>query len=145
MRRHRLVLAALTLGMLHGVAPLAREQQPRTDVLKVPEGSARLPAEFMQLLQTNPYAFFRFVNRPWASRVCDAFGRDRDALVKVRLHGDAHVEQYAFTDTAYGLDDFDDTAEGPAVIDLPTTGIVVPPGAQVAVSDGGNFIMTFNR
>ncbi|WP_187369321.1 hydantoinase/oxoprolinase family protein [Baekduia soli] len=38
-----------------------------------------------------------------------------------------------------------DVVQGPAVIDLPTTGIVVPPGAQVAVSDGGNFIMTFNR
>jgi hypothetical protein len=118
MFRLRLVLVALTLGVLQGVVPLAREQKPRTDVLKVPEGSVRLPAEFMQLLRTHPYAFFRFVNRPWASRVCDAFGRDRDALVRVRLHGDAHIEQYAFTDTAYGLDDFDDTAEGPAVIDL---------------------------
>src|SRR5580765_6647029 len=114
----RLVLVALTLGLLRGAVPLAGEQKPGTEVLKVPEGSARLPAEFVQLLKTHPYSFFRFVNRPWASRVCDAFGRDRDALVRVRLHGDAHIEQYAFTDTAYGLDDFDDTAEGPAVIDL---------------------------
>ena len=112
----RVVLVALMLGLVLGTMPLAQDQKPRTDVLKVPPGSARLPAEFAQLLQTHPYAFFRFVNRPWASRVCDAFGRD--ALVKVRLHGDAHIEQYAFTDTAYGLDDFDDTAEGPAVIDL---------------------------
>ena len=36
----------------------------------------------------------------------------------VRLHGDAHLEQYAFTDTAFGLDDFDNTTEGSAVIDL---------------------------
>ena len=118
MFRLRPLLVALMLGLLHGAVPLAQDQKPRTDVLKVPTGSARLPSEFVQLLQTHPYAFFRFVNRPWASRVCDAFGRDRDALVKVRLHGDAHIEQYAFTDTAYGLDDFDDTAEGPAVIDL---------------------------
>jgi N-methylhydantoinase A len=32
---------------------------------------------------------------------------------------------------------------GPAVIDLPTTGIVVPPGTTVVRSDGGDFIMTF--
>jgi len=118
MFRSRFVLIALTVGLLHGAAPLARQPKPRTDVLKVPSGSERMPAEFVRLLRTHPYAFFRFVNRPWASRVCDAFGGDRDALVKVRLHGDAHVEQYAFTDTAYGLDDFDDSAEGPAVIDL---------------------------
>lgn len=34
---------------------------------------------------------------------------------------------------------------GPAVIDLPTTGIVVPPGATVTVSGGGNFVMTFEN
>ena len=116
MLRSRFLLVVLTLGLLHGAMPLAQDQKPGTDVLKVPAGSARLPAEVAQLLRTHPYAFFRFVNRPWATRVCDAFGRD--ALDKVRLHGDAHIEQYAFTDTANGLDDFDDTAEGPAVIDL---------------------------
>jgi hypothetical protein len=36
----------------------------------------------------------------------------------VRLHGDAHVEQYGLTSQAHGLDDFDDSAEGPAVVDL---------------------------
>jgi N-methylhydantoinase A len=32
---------------------------------------------------------------------------------------------------------------GPAIIDLPTTGIVVPPGTTVTGSGGGNFTMTF--
>ncbi|MCW3065715.1 MAG: hydantoinase/oxoprolinase family protein [Solirubrobacterales bacterium] len=32
---------------------------------------------------------------------------------------------------------------GPAVIDLPTTGIVVPPGTQVVQSTGGDFVLTF--
>jgi N-methylhydantoinase A len=32
---------------------------------------------------------------------------------------------------------------GPAVIDLPTTGIVVPPGTTVVRSDAGDFTMTF--
>jgi N-methylhydantoinase A len=33
--------------------------------------------------------------------------------------------------------------DGPAVIDLPTTGIVIPPGTSVVRSDVGDFIMTF--
>ena len=36
----------------------------------------------------------------------------------MRLHGDAHVEQYAVTDDSRGLDDFDDSALGPAVVDI---------------------------
>jgi N-methylhydantoinase A len=32
---------------------------------------------------------------------------------------------------------------GPAVIDMPTTGIVVPPDTRVTRADGGDFIMTF--
>ena len=39
-------------------------------------------------------------------------------LPTTRLHGDAHIEQYALTRAARGLDDFDDSAVGPAVIDL---------------------------
>jgi hypothetical protein len=34
------------------------------------------------------------------------------------LHGDAHVEQFALTKDAWGLDDFDDSARGPALIDI---------------------------
>jgi N-methylhydantoinase A len=34
---------------------------------------------------------------------------------------------------------------GPSVIDLPTTGIVVPAGAQVTRSDAGDFILTFEE
>jgi N-methylhydantoinase A len=37
-----------------------------------------------------------------------------------------------------------DEVVGPAVIDLPTTGIVVPPGATLTISDGGNFVLTFD-
>jgi hypothetical protein len=50
--------------------------------------------------------------------VCAEFSADLPALTRVRLHGDAHLEQYAFTASAHGLDDFDDTSEGPSVIDL---------------------------
>ena len=36
----------------------------------------------------------------------------------MRLHGDAHVEQFALTQDAWGIDDFDDSARGPAVVDI---------------------------
>ena len=36
----------------------------------------------------------------------------------VQLHGDAHLEQYAFTKSAWGLDDFDDSTRGPALVDI---------------------------
>ena len=49
--------------------------------------------------------------------LCDAF-RDVSDLPIGRLHGDAHLEQYAFTEDAWGLADFDDTARGPEFIDI---------------------------
>ena len=84
----------------------------------MPRTAEPMPRELVVILRQSSYDFFRAVNREWARRVCDAFQGDRDALTAVRLQGDAHIEQYAVTDSAYGLDDFDDTAEGPAVIDL---------------------------
>lgn len=84
----------------------------------LPVGAASLPPPVIRSLRMSPHAFFRIVNRAWASRVCDAFTKELASLGSVRLHGDAHVEQYAVTDNGYGLDDFDDAAEGPPVIDL---------------------------
>ena len=69
-------------------------------------------------LKATPHAYFRFVNRAWTQAVCTAFAGDVADLPAVRLHGDAHVEQYSVTDDAYGLDDFDDSATGPAIIDI---------------------------
>jgi hypothetical protein len=43
----------------------------------------------------------------------------------VTLHGDAHVEQYAVTELGRGLTDFDDSASGPAAIDLARFGVSV--------------------
>jgi len=36
----------------------------------------------------------------------------------VRLHGDAHVEQFALTKDAWGLDDFDDSTRGSSFVDI---------------------------
>ena len=48
--------------------------------------------------------------------MCEVFADVPDAPI-VRLHGDAHVEQFAFTKDAWGLDDFDDSARGPTFVD----------------------------
>lgn len=69
-------------------------------------------------LAARPMAFFRFVNRAWTHEVCAAFATESSSLPSARLHGDAHIEQYAVTADARGLDDFDDSSRGPAVVDI---------------------------
>ncbi len=96
------------MGAAHGSEPLRAE----------PESLQRAAPELIARLKADPYNYFRFVNRPWIARVCEVFGRDLEELPIVRLHGDAHVEQFAMTRDAWGLDDFDDSSRGPAVIDI---------------------------
>ena len=111
LRRFAWALAVLALaftGEAHGAAPL------RPD----PESLERATPELIKRLRADPYDYFRFVNRSWIARVCDDFGRDLEGLPVIRLHGDAHVEQFALTQDAWGLDDFDDSASGPAVVDI---------------------------
>ena len=79
---------------------------------------AAAPPELRIQLSARPLAFFRFVNQAWTHEVCEAFADESGRLPLARLHGDAHVEQYAVTAGARGLDDFDDSARGPAVVDL---------------------------
>jgi hypothetical protein len=73
--------------------------------------------ELQERLREDPLVYFRFVNAEWAGRVCAEFREVLHLLPSVILHGDAHVEQYAVTATERGLDDFDDAARGPSVID----------------------------
>jgi hypothetical protein len=82
-----------------------------------PVALAGAPAALVDQLRADPFTYFRFVNHPWIARVCEAFA-DVPLGPAVRLHGDAHVEQFAVTRDAFGLDDFDDAAQGPAVIDI---------------------------
>ncbi len=77
-----------------------------------------LPPDQRTLLRSDPYAYFRFTNTLWAQEVCGHFGRRISQLPWGPLHGDAHLEQYAYTSTDHGLDDFDDAAFGPPVIDV---------------------------
>jgi hypothetical protein len=75
------------------------------------------PVELIDRLRADPFTYFRFINRAWTERVCEAFA-DLTSPTIVRLHGDAHVEQFALTQDAWGLDDFDDSTRGPAFIDV---------------------------
>jgi hypothetical protein len=99
------------------VAALGAERDPGP-IRAAPKSLEQATPELIKRLRAEPYAYFRFVNRPWIARVCDLFARDLEELPLVRLHGDAHVEQFAVTQSAWGLDDFDDSARGPAVVDI---------------------------
>jgi Uncharacterized protein conserved in bacteria (DUF2252) len=102
------VISVAVMGTAHAAGPL------RAD----PESLGRAAPELIERLRADPYNYFRFVNRPWIARVCDDLGSDLRDLPVVRLHGDAHVEQFAIAQDAWGLDDFDDSARGPAAIDI---------------------------
>jgi hypothetical protein len=102
------VISVAVMGVARGSGPLRAE----------PEALERAAPALIERLRANQFDYFRFVNRSWIARVCDVFGGDLRDLPVVRLHGDAHVEQFALTKDAWGLDDFDDSARGPAVIDI---------------------------
>jgi hypothetical protein len=89
----------------------------RGQIRPSPTALANASPELIDQLRRDPYAYFRFVNRAWTERVCEVFADVANPTI-VRLHGDAHVEQYALTRDASGLDDFDDSARGPAFIDI---------------------------
>jgi hypothetical protein len=102
------VIAVAVMGAARSPGPLRAE----------PKSLERATPELIERLRADPYDYFRFVNRSWIARVCDVFGRDLEELPIVRLHGDAHIEQFALQQDAWGIDDFDDSARGPAVIDI---------------------------
>ena len=102
------VISVVVMGAAWGSEPL------RAD----PESLGRAEPELIERLRADPYNYFRFVNRPWIARVCDDLGSDLRDLPVVRLHGDAHVEQFALQQDAWGIDDFDDSARGLAVVDI---------------------------
>ena len=109
-RLWRLVLAAVCIGLI--ALPSARGQL-RPD----PAALAKVPPQLIDRLRADSFTYFRFVNRSWTARVCEAFADVRDAPI-LRLHGDAHVEQFALTKDAWGLVDFDDSRRGPEFVDI---------------------------
>ena len=128
-RRVRFVWRALVLAAVALLAPVlvgcaARHAGPSPYVAEVtsrfaPEWARAADSpELRARLASSPLAFFRFVNQAWTHEVCEAFAAESGRLPPARLHGDAHVEQYAVTADGRGLDDFDDSARGPAVVDI---------------------------
>lgn len=116
-------LVVWTRDRLAGAAPTnscptSSASLPQGPIRPEPEALRRAPPELVARLRADAFTYFRFVNRPWAARVCAAFAADLKDLAVVRLHGDAHVEQFALTQDAWGLDDFDDAARGPALVDI---------------------------
>jgi uncharacterized protein (DUF2252 family) len=107
-----LAIAAGACARNGGVAPSASRLMP--DAARLEAASPVLRAR----LTASPIAYFRFMNQAWTREVCTAFEDSLGGVPDVRLHGDAHVEQYAVTAVARGLDDFDDSARGPAVVDI---------------------------
>ncbi|MGE5059097.1 MAG: DUF2252 family protein [Betaproteobacteria bacterium] len=110
-RQWAIVLALMSVSAIGA----ARSSEP---IRAEPQSLEQATPGLMERLRANPYDYFRFVNRSWIARVCEVFSKDLEELPVVRLHGDAHVEQFAVTKDAWGLDDFDDSARGPAVVDI---------------------------
>ena len=95
------------------VAPLGAQRALRP----LPEALAAAPSELVDRLRADLFTYFRFINRAWTARVCEAFADVTNPVI-VRLHGDAHVEQFALTKDAWGLADFDESARGPSFVDI---------------------------
>jgi uncharacterized protein DUF2252 len=103
-----ITIAASAVGTCRERPPLTAE----------PAALAAAPPELIDRLRADPYNYFRFTNHEWTSRVCQIFAADLPKQPIVQLHGDAHIEQYALTKDAWGLDDFDDSTRGPAFVDI---------------------------
>jgi hypothetical protein len=105
-----LVVAALGAVL---VAPLPAQRALRP----FPEALAAAPPALLDRLRADALTYFRFINRVWTARVCELFADVTQPTI-VRLHGDAHIEQYALTKDSWGLGDFDDSTRGPSFVDI---------------------------
>ncbi|MCB9645615.1 MAG: DUF2252 family protein [Deltaproteobacteria bacterium] len=112
----RTALLGLCLATLGAGCASTSKGQP---LYVAPDGFdfSQNPKLLARILAT-PHGYFRFINRPFASEVCNRMSPGLADAPVVNLHGDAHLEQYAVTDLGRGLTDFDDSTAGPAALDL---------------------------
>jgi hypothetical protein len=116
-----LVCTLSVLGPCRGTLAGALSTQAPSPIARLEpteESVRRLPAPLLAQLRDNAYVYFRFVNVQWMRATCGRFEDVLPGLPPVRLHGDPHLEQYAFTTDSRGLDDFDDSTMGPFVLDV---------------------------
>jgi Uncharacterized protein conserved in bacteria (DUF2252) len=124
------VLGIVFAGDRSGLAGPTRQEPtavPLGAELDVTPDTARLadnPALRARLI-ASPHGYFRFINIPFMNAVCRRVRAESNTLPTVTLHGDAHVEQYAVTELGRGLTDFDDSASGPATLDLARFGVSI--------------------
>jgi Uncharacterized protein conserved in bacteria (DUF2252) len=104
--------AALVAGVLQTRSSPSVRLEPTDDAVR------RLPAPLVAQLRDDAYVYFRFINVQWMHAMCGRLADVLTGLPNVRLHGDPHLEQYAFTTDSRGLDDFDDSTTGPFVLDV---------------------------
>jgi hypothetical protein len=76
------------------------------------------PAALIERVTARAFRYFRLLARASASRTCLEFSDLRWRLPAVAVHGDAHIEQFVVTGRTYGLEDFDMSGFGPAIVDL---------------------------
>jgi Uncharacterized protein conserved in bacteria (DUF2252) len=104
--------AALVAGVLQTRSSPSVRLEPPDDAVR------QLPAPLIAQLREDAYVYFRFINAEWMKAMCGRLADVLTGLPNVRLHGDPHLEQYAFTTDSRGLDDFDDSTTGPFVLDV---------------------------
>ena len=108
---------------------LPTAQTPATDVparrsgeLSRRQGQRCAPGErptaLIDRVTARAFRYFRLLARASSSRTCREFRDLRWRLPAVAVHGDAHLEQFVVTGQSFGLEDFDMSGFGPAVVDL---------------------------
>ena len=111
---HRRVSRSVLATLCVVLTALPTAQQP---LRPFPEAVAAAPPQLIERVRADPFTYFRFINRAWTARICERFADVTNPTI-ARLHGDAHLEQFAVTDEAWGLDDFDDSTLGPTYVDI---------------------------
>lgn len=125
-RRFGLCALFLAAGCREAAPPVAAPSAPAAstssaplahDPLAIDPAALASEPKVLAKLAASPFAYFRYIAGPFSQAVCERY-QDKNALLPtVRLHGDAHVEQYAVADDGFGIVDFDDATQGPPTID----------------------------
>src|SRR5688572_4003176 len=97
-------------------SPLDDPASFRVDKATLRAGGAS--AALIDRVTARALRYFRLLARQSSARTCLEFRDLRWRLPAVAVHGDAHVEQFVVTRRSYGLEDFDMSGFGPAVVDM---------------------------